>query len=260
MTAKEVEAKLARRYSPPFFVFFPQFRDATGWEAGRTADAVALGLYATRGYAFHGFEIKVNRSDWLAELKNAKKSDAVGVYCDRWWVVAPPGVILPGEVPDAWGWLEATGRGLRGVKEAPERKAHPMERHVICSLIQRALGGKVEGEIVSAEEASKREARKYEQGRKDEREKYAREFRMFQEHERSIKAFEEKTGIDYLNWSGAEMGARVKLLMELGDDRFLSDAERTSSQIRQWADDIEKLLEAARAEAAKARGEQGRKT
>ncbi|GAG48625.1 unnamed protein product, partial [marine sediment metagenome] len=40
-----------------------------GSSAGRM-DACAVCLYGGRGFAVHGFEVKVSRADWLAELNN----------------------------------------------------------------------------------------------------------------------------------------------------------------------------------------------
>lgn len=229
---------LARRYSPPFFAFFPQFRDATGWEGKRTADAVALGLYATRGYALHGFEIKVNRGDWLGELKNAKKADAVGAYCDRWWIVAPKGVILPGEVPDAWGWLEATHRGIKGIREAPERKAMPMDRGFIASLVQRATGGRVSVEAVSAEEAQRRATVAYERGRKAGAESVEWNQRDFTRLQREVEAFKKASGLDSLEYNGRQAGEMVKLLEKLGWERPFQIAEDTAGTLVSWANEI----------------------
>lgn len=59
---------LANRYCAPHWVFMSEFRNANGFDSSRSADALAFGLYGSRGYALTGFEVKTARSDWLREL------------------------------------------------------------------------------------------------------------------------------------------------------------------------------------------------
>ena len=72
-----------------------------------------------RVLALHGWGR--TRADWLRELKQPGKCESVAQYCDHWWIVAPPGVVGPGELPAAWGLLVARGDGLRAEKHAPKR-------------------------------------------------------------------------------------------------------------------------------------------
>lgn len=100
------------------------------------------GRYVTVGrgeprQALHGHEIKVSRSDWLRELADPTKADAWKRYCDRWWLVAPPGVGRPEELPDGWGLLVPSRNGtLRTVVHAPLLDPEPMPTRVRAQVMR----------------------------------------------------------------------------------------------------------------------------
>jgi len=91
---------------------------ALGKDLSRRYDAVAVSLWGSMGSVVHGFEVKVARSDWRAELLNPAKSAALAKHCDYWWVVAPKDVVIAAEAPPGWGVLHANGAGLRVVRQA----------------------------------------------------------------------------------------------------------------------------------------------
>ncbi len=68
-----------------------------------------MNLYPSRGLEINGFEVKGSRQDWIKELKSPEKSAPVQRFCDRWWIVAPAGIIQPGELPPTWGQFENGG-------------------------------------------------------------------------------------------------------------------------------------------------------
>jgi len=105
--------------------------------AQRRADAVAMGLWPSRGLPIHGYEFKVSRQDWRAELRNPAKAEAIGQWCDMWWLVTAPRVIKPGELPDLWGHMEVQDGKLVVVKEAPRKEAQPIDRRFMASLFRR---------------------------------------------------------------------------------------------------------------------------
>jgi hypothetical protein len=258
MTASEIVKLLAKRYKPPLFAFFPEFRNATGFDATRSADAVAMGLYQSRGLALHGFEIKVQRADWLRELKDVSKAHAIGKHCDRWWVVAPVGVIQPGEVPDAWGWMEAGARGLRGKTEAPLRNVHPegrfapMPRSLVASLVQRAMGG---NGVVSADDLAKIKGEAFENGRRHERSTMGGSADRLADLEKEVAAFLKASGISSLKWEGKQVGERLALLRSMGDEgvirageRMIRAGERMIAELEEWHRNFKSMVERAKAE------------
>ena len=83
---------LAARYASPAWAIFFEVSNATGYKANRHADAVAVGIWPSRGLSILGFEIKASRSDWKHELSNPRKADAIFKYCDHWFLVANPNV------------------------------------------------------------------------------------------------------------------------------------------------------------------------
>jgi hypothetical protein len=70
-------------------------------------DALAMHCYASDVEHLTAFEIKVNRSDWLSELRNPEKNSAWHEIAGEFVYVAPDGVIQKDEIPDGCGWLRA---------------------------------------------------------------------------------------------------------------------------------------------------------
>lgn len=139
-TAAELESRIAGRYTKGW-AFFPQVRDATGGAHHCTADAVAVGLWPSRGFEVHGFEIKVARADWLSDLNRPDKNDGIASECDFWWIVAAPGVVRESELPEKWGLLLPHGDKLRAKPRAKRRRVSgPLGRRFAVSLICKALG------------------------------------------------------------------------------------------------------------------------
>lgn len=132
---------LANRYAGSDWALIPQVPDGTGSAKSRTADAIAMSLWPSRGLELHGFEIKVSRADWLKELNGSgAKSDAIGRFCDRWWIVATHGIVKLEELPKGWGWMEVTknGAGIKIKKHAPENSPQPIDRAFLAGLLRAA--------------------------------------------------------------------------------------------------------------------------
>ena len=133
MTAMDA---IRTRYPAPEWVVMGEVAPSTGGGT-RYADAIAVNTWRSRGYAVIGFEVKMRRSDWLRELKQPEKADAMIKNCDCWYLVAPKGVIGPGELPPNWGHLELRANGLRVAVEAPRLEPAPMSRAFFASLMRR---------------------------------------------------------------------------------------------------------------------------
>lgn len=103
----------------------------------RTADAIAVDLWPSSGNLVHGFEVKVSRSDWLTELRDPTKADAIRRFCDHWWLVVSDPQIVRGDLPDGWGLL-AVGRDgkLRQRVAAPRLPREPMSPTFTASLLR----------------------------------------------------------------------------------------------------------------------------
>jgi hypothetical protein len=96
------------RYAPEACALLPQVANTTGSGASRTADAIAMQLWPSRGMTIEGIEIKVDRRDWLRELEQPEKADVIYKYCDKWYVCAPAGIVdlKKDNFPKTWGLLE----------------------------------------------------------------------------------------------------------------------------------------------------------
>lgn len=110
----------------------------------RIADFIAIDCYSAPGtyywqkdarHLVHGFEIKVSRSDWLAELRDPSKAAAFIPYCHHWWLVAASrDVYQPDEIPEGWGVLVPTAASLRIKIRAPSREAEAMPPAMVASF------------------------------------------------------------------------------------------------------------------------------
>lgn len=130
---------LRKRFAAPEWAYLEEVAPATGGGT-RYADAVAVNLWQSRGHAVYGFEIKVSRGDWLRELKKPEKAEqSVFSYCDRWFIVAPAGVLKDGELPPTWGYMELREGGLVARVEAPKLEPKPIGRAFFASLMRRGF-------------------------------------------------------------------------------------------------------------------------
>ncbi len=132
VTAADMRAALRERYKPDCWALMFEVRNRTGWapskravainghgEGARYLDALAISLYESArpgdsGYRLLGFEIKVSRSDWLAELRDPTKAGAFAGKFRAFWIGAPRGVVKPAELLlDGGGLPELYPSGLR---------------------------------------------------------------------------------------------------------------------------------------------------
>jgi hypothetical protein len=160
VTEGDVLQALRRRYGQrsgngPQWAFIPHVRNAAGfgdWQTKgglRTCDALALSLWPSKGLELHGHEIKCSRSDWLRERREPEKAEAFARFCDRWWLVAPMGVVRsPTEMPEGWGLLVLEGaRGLVCKVPASKRTPSELPRTLIVAMTRAAIrGGSLGGE------------------------------------------------------------------------------------------------------------------
>lgn len=68
---------------------------------------------------FHGHEVKVSRSDWLAELRQPDKAEGFKPYMHGWWLVVSDKTIVRDDLPEGWGLMVGHGRSVRVLVPAP---------------------------------------------------------------------------------------------------------------------------------------------
>jgi hypothetical protein len=229
-TAFELEQRLADRYCPNEWAFLPQVGSGTGVHYRRTADAIALNLWPSRGMELLGFEIKVARYDWLRELKDPEKSVEVQGYCDRWYIVAPEGVVEDGELPPTWGLMVPRGKGVRIMKEAPKLEAKPLDRTFIAAVMRQALKvttpqAKLDAKFMEG----KREGIEVGEG------KFVRN--QLNGLKKAIYEFQAASGVRIDDWQAGRIGRAVKEVLDRPDP--IGILERQSKMFRQMADRID---------------------
>lgn len=111
--------------------------------SARRADALWLPLDGYRRGQIIGHEIKVARSDVMAELADPMKAEAWGQYCDAWWLVVPDVALLRDlDIPDGWGIMTPPSAKSRSkrlmtvVRAAPARKPN-RDREPYATILSR---------------------------------------------------------------------------------------------------------------------------
>ena len=141
---------LRKNYPYPRHALITEFRGGTGWSVLNSADAIAMDTWPSGGLELIGFELKTSRQDWLKELKNPDKSNAIKQFCDKWYVVVDDyyGVLKYGEeVPEDWGVMAMDFPGkVRIKKEAPKLNPIPIDKFFLASLMR--LATKEFGEVI----------------------------------------------------------------------------------------------------------------
>lgn len=228
--ADEVIDRLAKRYCAPEWAFFPQARNSTGYQGQqRYADALAMNLWPSRGLSVHGFEVKVNRGDWLNEMRDPAKSSEIQRYCDYWWlVIGDEFIVQDGELPQTWGLLVAEASGIRHKREAPTLESVPLDRGFIASLLRNA-----------AELPNKEAKDEYGRGLLEGR--AARQGEV-DDAKAAILAFEKASGIRIREeWGAGKIGATVSIVMGL---RHNVDAiAHAAKHARRIADGLESIID-----------------
>lgn len=120
LTAFDLKRAIAERYEAPEWLV--EHEVTLG---GRRLDVVALNLWASREHRIVGFEIKVDRGDWLREIAAFQKAEQWTEVVDAFYVVTPPKLVRADELPVGWGLLEFTGAKMmtraHATAKAPSR-------------------------------------------------------------------------------------------------------------------------------------------
>ena len=136
-TANDILKLLHQKHSVEKFLCVDECKTGSTW-FGPKCPRLDMWVMA-RSYAnarFIGYEIKVNRQDFLRDIK---WSDYL-VYCTEFYFVAPAGIIDPTEVPEQAGLLVASKniKRLMTKKKAPVRNVEIPTSILIYILMSRA--------------------------------------------------------------------------------------------------------------------------
>lgn len=268
MTSGDLYKLLALRYPKEEYAFIPHVRNGTGWSkrVTREADAIAVSLWPSRGIEITGFEIKVDRGDWLREKKNPEKAEEIAQFCDRWFlVISDPAIAPVHEVPPNWGILCAKGNRLTMVRAAGLLKAAPMDKFFMAAIFRQAskfvvpqmsidenMKATIEEEVIRRTNAFRAAS---ERSRED-----------LIEIQQRVRKFESISGVRIDRWDVEGVGKAVQMIQSAGslEDRIkrerveLDAAVARAEASRETIQALTELRGAFAPEAVVAETEEGR--
>ena len=236
-TETTITQLLRSKYSGMNWAFVSQVPNGTGMNKSRTCDGMAMGLWPSKGLHLHGFEIKVSRGDWLAEIQDPEKAVAFSRYCHFWWIVAPAGIIKPAEVAAEWGIQEVTKKGgsLRVTKAASLRSPDPIGVDFLAGLFRACSRESSEAEIKQGFDAGRKAGwAAAEQYGDTDAGRFEREATNLR---RSIERFEEASGLSIGQYNGGQIGQLVR------QARAINNIEKKLEAIRQQAQRVLEVLD-----------------
>lgn len=128
---------------------FPELRLSSGFSNLSRVDFYALNVAPSTGNVANAYEIKVSRADFRRD--SHKKQRGARLFSDRFWFIAPEGVIPHEEVPDWAGLMEVSwtcqkyfngGKPYLKIKEvisAPKRDKDGPSWGLVVSLVRNAV-------------------------------------------------------------------------------------------------------------------------
>ncbi len=236
---------LRAQYPLPQYALLFEVASGMGKSMNGYADAIAMGLFPSRGLDIEGFEFKSNRRDWLKELRDPDKAEHVAKYCDYWWlVITEEGIARPEEVPEGWGLYVVEGKKLEVRKRPKKLKAVAPDRTFVGAMLRRA-NEMAERERTRAmesldrdqfvEEARQEAKREAEEGFKDDLKIAAREHEALK---REVQAFEEASGVKIGMWHGQRIGEAVNLVLNMRADREVLSLEQMATEVAERANQL----------------------
>jgi hypothetical protein len=239
MTTPAIRKAVLAKFCAPEWATFLEVHNGTGSTQRRSADAIAMNLFPSRGLRLHGFEFKASRSDWMRELKDPAKSVPIQRYCDHWWIVALPDIVRADELPPNWGLYVLKGSGLHAIVKAPQLERDPIDPPFLAALLRRAheFAGRELNEEMKKHTA---EAEARMEARLEERVQWrTRELKQYKE---ALDAFEAAAGFKLETWDAANLGAAARMIGKLGITGSYLTAQSIADSARRFADRVETAL------------------
>lgn len=238
-------------YPSPEWAVFLEVSNSTGFQAKRRADAVAMGVWPSRGHALVGFEFKEDRRDWLREKNDPAKADVIAADCDCWYVVAGAEKIVKlDELPAPWGLYVANEdrSRLKCVKPPvpfADRDKSTIRRRFAAAMLRKVSEttvARVELNRIVDERVKEAVARTT-----DGRERDGLQRRV-EELEKILATFREHAGVDLEDWRGSENISKAVSAVMQGEnylrdltharDRLSAAAKEIDGSIKAWPKSI----------------------
>lgn len=231
-------AWLARKVADEGYITIPQVGNATGFGKRRTADAIMVQTWPSRGLAFTGIEYKRTRADWRRELRHGQKAEAVAAFCKYWIVFAPQGIVPVVEVPPGWGlWEMGPNNRLLRTKPPPvQDEVKPPDISFLVAVLR--ASEKVDRNAGTLEADRLKLEAEYE----DRVEKRARHLSFECENlKKKVAEFEEASGISITKeWAVGRIGEGLKDYLK-HPGMFLREARSNRNSLRHLLDEYEKI-------------------
>jgi len=239
-----VHEALRKKYNPEHSILLFELRDATGFDSKRSADAVALSLYRTRGREITGFEIKHSRSDWLRELQDPSKAEHIGKYCDYFYLLTPDdSIAYVNEIPLSMGWMCVKGEKLKVIKQAERLNPAPLSREMLCSFLYTLRAHCYSEQAKQIEEAVNVQVRQRHGSQQYEIEELTRRYESL---DKKVKQFEADSGLNISSpWQDKKIGEVVRRVMNDENilQKFRSDIEFSLNRVRTIESELTRQLE-----------------
>lgn len=246
--AEAVELLRQRFTNAEGWAVLGQVPDGTGGLQRRTADAIMMQLWPSRGLHIYGIEYKQHRGDWRRELRDPAKAESVASYCHFWIVLAPKGVVPAEELPDKWGlWeLDKADRIHKTVPAILNQKPEPIDYAFLAGIFRASANYKENTLALRAAEelGYKRAAKAHELTHKDDN-------KRLKDEQQRVKDFEERSGISIETWYGAaKLGEEVrkclKMLTEPDSYRYqINNLEEAAEEILKGVKQLKIVMGAA---------------
>ena len=223
-------------FPSPAHTILAQVRNGTGFSrrVNRTADALVLSTFPSRGLWLGGVEIKSYRGDWIRELANPEKAEEISKYCHRWYVAAPAGLITIEELPKMWGLIEVNDKGkAKIVVQSKDKEAKPIDMLLLCSILRNIGESTVPKSEVDAKIKAQAEQLAEHRGQ---------EFTRLRE---DIKRFEAASGVQIMNgWQHENIGKAVKIVLDSFVLYHGSRIEKLRAEAEEVVKGCDKIIEA----------------
>ncbi len=218
------------RFSPGEWGLLWEVHSSTGG-ARRSADAIAMNLWKSRGLGLYGMELKRNRPDWLREKKRPEKAEEIQRYCDYWYLVTEPDVVHDiGEIPETWGWLERKGAKLFERKKAPKLEPAPMPRRFLAALFRRLA--EAQGEWIDPKTIEERIEEARDKARDTAQQMAGHEDQRMRQQLVAVAEFEKAAGIKITAYNSGDIGEAVKLAQDaIALERRMNGLRHTAKQL-----------------------------
>lgn len=238
LNTQELIERLGKHFPSPTYGFITQVRSSTGSNACRTADAMAMSLWPSRGLHILGFEVKMSRNDWLNEIKDPSKAEEIAKFCHEWYIVInDPDFIKEGELPTNWGLIIPSGSGMKTVKKAVYNQHAVLPDYNMLAGIFRNIAE----QCIPKETLKTVLRQEFERGENHANYQFNILKRDHKELRDAIDLFEKLSGVKISTWKSEneKIGEAVKMVME---GKHLKSIE-TVKRMRERAVQLVKYLD-----------------